>query len=314
MKLLKNWIFYALCTFVFFGVTNFILGYIAEVNPSGHGGNITAAMILWVGMGCMGVISAARFLVRYRSIPGIQAKKYIVFSAVAGVSLAIAMLSLKVGMAADPLSKGPIVAITSVNSLLVAFLAHLILKESLNKFHLWGMLVSVGGIVVMVLGDMSTAGLLGILFGLLTMSLFSFTNFILKWLGHNGNDSIAVVTILWLSAGSFGALALGYRFFTGQNMLGLEQTNLQLLALGAGILLGMGMLTLKLGVSHGPAGPVVAIASSNAILVALLDRLLLGHLPAPLKLAGMLAAVLGIVIIAMGSWLLPAGQEADGTH
>ena len=312
MKILKNWIFYALCTFVFFGVTNFILGYIAEVNPSGHGGNITAAMILWIGMGCMGVISAARLFVRYRKIPGIQGKKYIVFSAIAGVSLAIAMLSLKVGMAADPLSKGPIVAITSVNSLLVAFLAHLILKESLNKFHLWGMVVSVGGIVVMVLGDMSTAGLLGILFGLLTMSLFSFTNFILKWLGHNGNDSISVVTILWLAAGSFGAMALGYRFFTGQNMSGLEETNLQLLALG-GILLGLGMLTLKLGVSYGPAGPVVAIASSNAILVASLDRVLLGHLPAPLKLAGMLAAVLGIVVIAMGSWLLPIKQEADGT-
>ncbi len=310
---MKNWIFFALCTFAFFGVTNFILGYIAEVNPSGHNGNITAAMILWVGMGFMGVVSSVRLFARYRTFPGIQGKKFIVFSAVAGVSLAIAMLSLKVGMAADPLSKGPIVAITSVNSLLVALLAHVILKESLNKFHLWGMLVSVGGIIVMVLGDMSYAGILGILFGLLTMSLFSFTNFILKWLGYHGNDSISVVTILWLAAGTFGALALGYRFLTGQNMIGLEETNLQLLALAAGILLGLGMLTLKMGVSAGPAGPMVAIASSNAILVAFLDRVLLGHLPAPLKLAGMLAAVLGIVIIALGSWLRPAKQIADGT-
>ncbi len=71
------------------------------------------------------------------------------------------------------------------------------------------------------------------------------------------------------------------------------------IALSAGFTLGLGMLTLKLAVTKGPAGSATAIAGCNALLVTLLDLLAFGHLPTFQKIIGMFTAIVGIVILSL---------------
>ena len=59
---------------------------------------------------------------------------------------------MKLGLASDPGAKGPIVAISSTNAMIVALGAWFMLRERLSKGQLLGMLVIICGIVVMALG------------------------------------------------------------------------------------------------------------------------------------------------------------------
>lgn len=300
MQQQSGWVRYALTSFLLFGITNFLLGAIAEMTGRNPQASITAPMLLWIGMGLMGGGAVVIFRVRGRGFRGIPAPRFAVIAAVAGITLALGMLTLKIGLAREPLARGPIVAVTSANSIIVALLALVVLREKLSGLQLAGLLTIVAGIGIMAAGGRSATGWGAILFGLLTMLLFGITNFLLKYAGHHRTDSISATAILWISAGVFGLLAVGVSFGVGRGLAGLETWPLRLLALVTGLFLGGGMLALKLAVSRGPGGPATAITGSNAVLVTLLDRLVFGHLPPLYKIVGMVVALVGIAVLALG--------------
>ncbi|MCK4890997.1 MAG: hypothetical protein KAS97_13760, partial [Candidatus Aminicenantes bacterium] len=64
-------------------------------------------------------------------------------------------------------------------------------------------------------------------------------------------------------------------------------------------ILGLGMLTLKISLKKGPAGPAIAISGSNAVMVLLLDLLVFGHFPSLIKTTGMIIVLAGIITIAI---------------
>jgi len=152
----------------------------------------------------------------------------------------------------------------------------------------------------MALGSGAGSSARGLLFGLATMALFGVTNFLLKYAGHHGSDSVTTTAVLWLAAGVCGVLAVGYCLVRYGRLPGMQEASLILWAVLAGITLALGMLFLKLAVTKGPGGPATAITGSNSILVALFEFLVFAHVPPVQKLIGMGIAIVGIAVLSLG--------------
>jgi transporter family protein len=311
---LPLWVAYALASFFCYGVTNSLLGAIFEWSDRNPGTPITAPFILWMTMGAFGVGAATAFRLSGRGYKGLPSRRFVWIAVIAGVTLSCAMLTLKLGLASDPNAKGPIVAITSCNAMIVALGAWVILHERLTKGQLLGMLVIICGIVVMALGTGTGSSARGLLFGLATMVLFGITNFLLKYAGHHGSDSVTTTAILWLSAGVCGVLAIGYCLIRYGRLPGMEEPSLVLWAILAGVTLALGMLALKFAVTNGPGGPATAITGSNSILVVIFEFLVFAHIPPTQKLVGMGIAIAGIVLLSLAPTALTfrVSRSTDG--
>lgn len=296
---LPTWVGFALASFLCYGVTNSLLGAIYEWSERNPDTPLTAPFVLWLTTGFFGIGAAAVFKVRGRGYRGLPSRRFGWIAATAGVTLSASILVLKLGLSSEPDAKGPIVAISSTNAMIVALAALFILREKLSKGQLFGMLVIIGGIVVMALGSGTGSSARGLLLGLATMVLFGITNFLLKYAGHHGSDSVTTTAILWLSAGACGILAIGYCLIRYGHIPGMEETSLILWAILAGVTLALGMLFLKHAVTRGPGGPVTAITGSNSILVALFEFLMFEHVPPTQKLAGMGVAIAGIIVLSL---------------
>jgi transporter family protein len=295
------WVAYALASFLCYGITNSLLGALFEWSERNPDTSVTAPFILWLTMGVVGAGAAGVFRLSGRGYKGLPARRFVWIAAVAGITLSAAMLTLKLGLAADPTAKGPIVAITSTNAMIVALGAFFILRERLSGRQVIGMVVIVCGIAIMALGSGAASSARGLGFGLATMGLFGVTNFLLKYAGHHGADSVTITAILWLSAGVCGLLAVGYCLVRYGHVPGMQDPTLVLWAILAGFSLALGMLFLKLAVSTGPGGPATAITGSNSVLVALFEFLVFAHIPPVQKLIGMGVAIAGIVILSLGA-------------
>ncbi len=306
------WLAWALASMAFFGATNFILGYVAERSSGDPATSVKAAMVLWLGCGLLGIAGVAYFTLTGRGFSGLPRERPLFLPVAAGVSLALGMLLLKASLAANPLAKGPIVAVTSANSLVVALLAWAIIREKLAPGQWAGILTVVAGIVLISLGGGGRAHLGAVGLALAAMLLFGVTNFMLKLAGARGGDSLTVAVVLWLAVGACGVLAVAWRGLAGSGSPALARPALTWLALLAGALLALGMLAIKKAVTLGPAGPAAAVSGSNAILVSLLDLGVLGHWLPPLKLAGMLTAIAGITALALARPLKRIHARAKG--
>lgn len=305
---IPSWINYALLGFLGFGITNFLLGCIAQWTHGDINASISAPMLVWFAMGVAGAIAAAIFKGTGRGFTGIPAKKFIWVAIVAGVSLSVGMLTLKLGLASEPNARGPIVAISTTNSMLVALLAFWLLKEKLTKMQGLGFFVIVAGLVTIGLASGTQASIRGLMFGLLTMLFFGITNYLLKYAGFHGTNSLSATAILWLASGAVGVLALGGTFAIGRGLAGLPSIKLIITALIAGLFLALGMFGIKTAVTKGPGGPATAITGSNAVLVTVLDWIFFGHLPPAQKTIGMLVALAGIVVLALGGHHKPTAS------
>jgi drug/metabolite transporter (DMT)-like permease len=293
------WVAYALGSFFCYGITNSLLGALVEWSHKNPSTPITAPFVLWITMGFVGVCAAVSFKVTGRGFKGLPSRKFVWVAIVAGITLSAAMLTLKLGLSQDASSRGPIVAISSANAMLVAIGAWFIIKEKLNTWQLGGMLVIVAGIIVIGLSSGTSASTRALLYALATLVLFGITNFLLKYAGHHGSNSVTTAAILWLSSGVCGVLAIGFCLIRYGHLPGLQQPSLILWAILAGITLGLGMLCLKLAVTKGPGGPATAITGSNSVLVALFEYFVFAHVPVTQKLAGMGVAVLGIIVLSL---------------
>jgi drug/metabolite transporter (DMT)-like permease len=308
----RGWLGYALAAMLLLAATNFILGYIAEKSAGDPGASVKAAIVLWLGTGLLGGVGVLAFTISGRGFAGLPGRAALLLPLAAGVTLALGMLLLKAGLAANPLAKGPIVAVTSSNSLVVALLAWALLREKLSTGQWAGFLIIVAGIVLVSLGGGGRAERMAIVLACLAMLLFGATNFFLKLAGRRGCDSVTATVVLALAVGGCGLLAVfGYRLACSRLPV-LETPGLSWLALLAGILLALGMLGIKKAVTLGPAGPATAVSGSNAVLVSILDLALLGHGLPGLKLAGMLLAVAGIAILALSRPLKKRFAAATG--
>lgn len=309
---IPSWVGYALASFLCFGITNSLLGAIFEWSSRNPHTSVSAPFILWTTMGLTGVIASLVFRFQGRGFRGLPSKRFAWIAAVAGVTLSLGMLTLKLGLASDPSSKGPIVAITSTNAMIVALGAWIFLREKLSRQQMTGMFIIICGIATMALGHGADTSLRGLFFGLATMAFFGITNFLLKYAGHYGTNSVTATAILWLSAGACGFLAVAYSLLRHGKLPGMETPSLIMWAGLAGISLALGMLFIKLAVTKGPGGPASAITGSNSVLVAAFEFLVFAHIPPAQKLIGMGIALAGIIVLALGGNHKP-GRPASGS-
>jgi uncharacterized membrane protein len=147
----QSWVAYALTTFVMFGITNFILKYASVKGvPSLEG-----TAILLLGAGLVGIaatlymVTAGMFDSRMNPRMAGLEPKYFTLMAIAGVTLALGMYSLKIAVAAG--KAGPATAIALSNALLVAALSWAILGEKLSTSELVGMALYTAAIIVFAL-------------------------------------------------------------------------------------------------------------------------------------------------------------------
>lgn len=292
---------YALITFTCFGITNFLLGAIAECAHAPDQAVLIAPVVLWLGTGLMGAVFLSSKRGKTLWHAAVSNPRHFWMAAGAGICLAMGMLTLKLGFTADPASKGPITAITAANAVLVALLARLILSERLRQRQWVGILVTVAGISIMAFSTGGGNALRGLGYGMITLLCFGITNTVLAVLGHRGMPSMSTALTIWLAVGVCGAMGTGISTVTGPNISNLKPLYLLPLALVAGLTLGAGMWSLKRGVTVGRAGPVTAIAGANAWLVTVLDLLAFRHFPSLLKLTGMAVALLGVAILALSA-------------
>jgi transporter family protein len=119
--------------------------------------------------------------------------------------------------------------------------------------------------------------------------------------GEGGMDSIFAANLIWLSAGIVGVVFLAYGLYTGSFQEGIRNNSVKMLALPilAGVFLALGMYTIKRAVTLGDAGPSVAIANSNAIIVAALAWLVLGEELSATKIGGMAMVIGGIIVMSV---------------
>jgi drug/metabolite transporter (DMT)-like permease len=296
-----TWQAFAIVGFTCMGVTNFLLGCIGQWAVD-EAARVTAPMLVWLTMGVVGAVAIGGFRATGRGLRGIPDRTTAAVALTAGVTLAVGMLTLTLGLAADPHSHGPIVAITAANSMLVALLSLRLLGERLTRMQVAGLVIVVAGVVLVGLSAGLSASLSASLsavgYGLFTMLVFGVTNFLLKIAAHRGADSISTTALLWVAAGACGVVTLGVSFATGRGLAGIDSIGLVATAGAAGLTLGSGMLSLKLAMQSGPAGPVTAIVSANAVLLTILDFLAFGHVPDAVKLAGMVVALAGVAVLA----------------
>jgi len=297
----KSWVLFAAATFILFGLTNFILGYIGETSGNNSDTSISSIMLLWTGMGILGLIIFFSPAIDSGKIKDSFKMKLAPAGIFAGLTLALGMFTLKTGFISDPGSKGPIVAIASANAMFVAFTAWIFLREKLTRKQILGMVIILSGISLIALGSSSSASLRGIAFGISTLILFGITNYLLKYAGCKGGDPLVIAVLLWISAGCFGVTSLAVSRLSGRGLKGLDDPLLISLSLMTGIILGLGMLTLKISLKKGPAGPAIAISGSNAVLVLLLDFLVFGHFPHIMKITGMFTVICGIAFLTIKS-------------
>jgi drug/metabolite transporter (DMT)-like permease len=306
---IPGWVGFALASFLCYGITNSLLGAIFEWSERNPNTPLTAPFVLWMTMGVVGALAGGVFKLTGRGYKGLPSRRFVWIAAVAGVTLSAGMLTLKLGLASDPDAKGPIVAITSASAMIVALGAFVILRERLTRTQLLGMVVIIGGIIVLALGSGTHSSTRGLLFGLATMVLFGVTNFLLKYAGHHGSDSVTTTAVLWLSAGVCGLVAIVVSLAIYGHLPGMQELSLILWAILAGVSLSMGMLFLKLAVTKGPGGPAAAITGSNSILVVIFEYLVFAHVPPAQKLAGMGIAVAGIIILSLGGKRIAVARE-----
>jgi drug/metabolite transporter (DMT)-like permease len=295
----RAWLGWALASMLCFGLTNFLLGFVAEKGATDSAASVKAAMVLWLGCGMLGAAGAVLFKATGRGFSGMPGVRGYGAPVAAGVALALGMLLLKSSLAANPLAKGPMVAVTSSNSLVVALLARAFIRERLARGQWAGLAVIVAGIAMVSLGSGGRAQLGAVALAVAAMLLFGVTNFLLKLAARRGCDSITAAVVLWLAVGACGIVAVFRHRLIHGGLPGLASPSLTWLALLAGIFLALGMLAIKKAVTLGQAGPASAVAGANAIFVSLLDLTLLGHWLPGLKLAGMLMAVAGIAVLAL---------------
>ncbi len=167
----------------------------------------------------------------------------------------------------------------------------------------------------MALGSGSAASVKGLLYGIATLVLFGITNFLLKYAGHYGSNSVTITAVLWLSAGICGLLAIAYCLIRYGHLPGMQKPSLMFWAILAGLTLGLGMLCLKLAVTKGPGGPATAIIGSNAILVTLFEYAVFSHIPPAQKLIGMGIAIVGIIALSLaGARQVAVVRPADAAE
>ncbi len=136
-----------------------------------------------------------------------------------------------------------------------------------------------------------------LLFAVCTFLLWGTTNFLISYGEKNqGIDPVLFSAVMWMAMGVLGACLFAYLVLSGTTVA----VDWKLaFPVAAGVLLGVGILTFALALSHGTmsTGATAAIATSNAVFTTLLAFMILRENLVFQEWVGIATVVLGIIIL-----------------
>ena len=119
----------------------------------------------------------------------------------------------------------------------------------------------------------------------------------------NQIDPLTYMAVSFIADGLFGC---AFCVLTLAHLFHLEFVAGQLTMVLVGVISSLADIFLFLALApHAPAGPVVAIVTSNGILLLLLDMAAHGTVPSALQVVGTVLSILGVMAISVGDHLLP---------
>jgi len=144
-------------------------------------------------------------------------------------------------------------------------------------------------------------------FAIATFFLYGLTNFILGYIGEaSGNNMAASITsilLLWTGMGILAAIFMFTPLVTAEKFRNSIRNRTAGFGIAAGFTLALGMFTLKTGFISDPGskGPIVAMASANAMLVALAAWIFLKEKLSGRQFLGMLTILAGLAMISFSN-------------
>jgi len=136
-----------------------------------------------------------------------------------------------------------------------------------------------------------------LLFAVCTFLLWGTTNFLISYGEKNqGIDPVLFSAIMWMAMGVLGAALFAYIILSGTTVTLDWKLTFPVIA---GVLLGVGILTFALALSHGTmsTGATAAIATSNAVFTTFLAFMILRENLIFQEWVGIATVVLGIIIL-----------------
>ena len=136
--MLTSALLFAVCTFLLWGATNFLISY-GEKNEGIDPTLFTAVM--WVTMGVLGVALSAYLLLKGETI-NLDSK--LLFPIAAGLFLGVGLLTFAFALSHGEMSTGATAAIATSNAVFTTLLALVFLRENMT-FQEW---VGIGTVVL----------------------------------------------------------------------------------------------------------------------------------------------------------------------
>lgn len=136
-----------------------------------------------------------------------------------------------------------------------------------------------------------------LMFALTTFILWGTTNFLISYgERHTDLQPTTFTAIMWVSMGIMGLMLVIYLYATGKTI---SLDSRLVYPVAAGVLLGAGILTLSLAMSHTTtgSGATAAVATSNAVFTALLAFAFMDEKLELRQWVGIGTVILGIVIL-----------------
>ena len=135
-----------------------------------------------------------------------------------------------------------------------------------------------------------------IVFALITFFMWGSTNFLVKYGTENGLERPQIVAVMWVTMGILGIIFLSYLYLSGNFTLSFDKW--LLIPVGAGMLLGLGLLSFTYGVSVGHTGSIASIATANSAFTTVLAYAFLKEEVSIMQVAGIGLVLGGLVLLA----------------
>ncbi|CAG9331293.1 unnamed protein product [Blepharisma stoltei] len=298
-----HWLLSAIISMICLGVGPFLCG-LSSYNP------LSVISMISVGQ----IILAVAFYLIFQHTISITQKKLqeiteeasssksfapgVYLAICSGIIQGIGQWALIWGFYYDENGRGILSSIISAQGVLSSILGYIYFKERLLHCEWFGMLISLGGMIVISLSSSRDSTFIGVILSIIGLIAFSVRNVFTRKSQMKGLSIYSVIFVNLIAFGVSGLLVIAVALPFGYDPF--SEGWKVLVSLTGGILIGMGAYFICQACMTGPIGPSVTIANMCGIVQIFLDFVFLDIVPDETKLIGACITIGGAVLLAVG--------------